>query len=118
MVKYSLITAVSIGFRSLRDKIELLDDGGMRFLESEVLELSLVPVPAQPDAVIQTFKSMSDDEFIRACGGEPIESAKGHDDDDAAKSEADAKEKSPGETGTQTKVAKRGPVKLIKRNQS
>lgn len=65
MVKYNLITAVSIGFRAVHDKIETMKGGGLRFIESEVLELSLVPVPAQPDAVIQTFKSMPDDEFIR-----------------------------------------------------
>jgi HK97 family phage prohead protease len=56
-VKYGLITAVSIGFRALEGKYERMKDGGIRFLETEVLELSLVPVPAQPDAVIQGFKS-------------------------------------------------------------
>jgi HK97 family phage prohead protease len=108
MVKYSLITAVSIGFRSVKDKVEALKDGGLRFLETEVMELSLVPVPAQPDAVIQSFKSMPDDEFIRAFGGTPVQPAQGHADESVV-------EKSPGETGTQTKAVKRGPVQLIKR---
>jgi HK97 family phage prohead protease len=57
MVRYGLITAVSIGFRVLNSKVESLKDGGLRFLETEVMELSLVPVPAQPDAVIQSVKS-------------------------------------------------------------
>jgi HK97 family phage prohead protease len=57
MVRYGLITAVSIGFRVLQDGWESLKDGGMRFTATEVMELSLVPVPAQPEAVIQSIKS-------------------------------------------------------------
>lgn len=56
-VKYGLITAVSIGFMPVRDKIEILKTGGVRFLETEVFELSLVPIPANSDAVITQFKS-------------------------------------------------------------
>jgi HK97 family phage prohead protease len=55
MVRYKLITAVSIGFSA--EEYSFIEGGGIRFLECEVLELSLVPVPAQPDAVIQSFKS-------------------------------------------------------------
>lgn len=58
MVKYGLITGVSIGFNVVNNAIETIKDGGYRFLETEVLELSLVPIPAQPDAVIQGFKSL------------------------------------------------------------
>lgn len=57
MCRYGLITAVSIGFRVIEDAYEILKGGGIRFNETEVLELSLVPVPAQPDAVIQSLKS-------------------------------------------------------------
>lgn len=57
MCRYGLITAVSIGFRALEDAYEIMKNGGIKFLEVEVLELSLVPVPAQPDAVIQGIKS-------------------------------------------------------------
>jgi HK97 family phage major capsid protein len=58
-VKYGLIRAVSIGFRALEDGIEVLKSGGYRFLKTEVMELSLVPIPANPDAVINahTIKS-------------------------------------------------------------
>jgi uncharacterized protein len=56
-VKYRLITGVSIGFKPVRDKIEQLKTGGLRFLESEILELSLVPIPMNSEAVITQFRS-------------------------------------------------------------
>ena len=56
-VKYKLIAAVSIGFRPLDDAIERIETG-WRFLKSEIMELSLVVVPAQDQAVITGFKSM------------------------------------------------------------
>lgn len=50
-------------------------------------------------------------------GGEFIVPAPGQNDDVAANPPATAKGQSPGVSGTQTKpAAKRGPVKLIKRN--
>ncbi len=66
-LKYGLISAVSIGFRVLNDAIETLKSGGYRFLETEIMELSLVNVPAQPDAVITGFKSI--DDRVRAAYG-------------------------------------------------
>lgn len=66
-LKYGLITAVSIGFRVLNDAYETLKSGGIRFLETEILELSLVNIPAQPDAVITGFKSI--DDRVRAAYG-------------------------------------------------
>ncbi len=57
LVKYKLIAAVSIGFRSIEGKVERLQSGGLRFLESEILELSLVPVPMQSLATIDEIKS-------------------------------------------------------------
>lgn len=56
-VKYRLIRGVSIGFREFKDAIEPIKDGGWRFLRSEVLELSLVPIPANAAATISTFKA-------------------------------------------------------------
>lgn len=56
-VKYRLLQAVSIGFNPLDDAVELLQTGGLRFLKWEMLELSLVGVPANPDAMIHAFKS-------------------------------------------------------------
>lgn len=57
-VKYGLIRAVSIGFTPLNNAIEILKTGGRRFLKTEVLELSLVPIPANQEAVITTIKSI------------------------------------------------------------
>lgn len=56
-VKYRLLGAVSIGFRAMEDGVELLKSGGLKFTKWEMLELSLVSVPANPDAMIQSFKS-------------------------------------------------------------
>lgn len=55
-LKYKLIQAVSIGFKPL-EYTYLEDSYGIRFTSWEMLELSLVGVPANPDAVIQTVKS-------------------------------------------------------------
>lgn len=55
MCRYGLITAVSIGFRPI--EYAYIEEGGIRFTACEVMELSLVPVPAQPDAVLQSIKS-------------------------------------------------------------
>lgn len=58
LVKRRLVRGVSIGFRVLNDAMDLMrDTGGIRFRETEVLELSLVTVPANQDATIHTIKS-------------------------------------------------------------
>lgn len=57
-VKYRVIRAVSIGFRTLEDGIERLSSGGLRFTKYEVVELSLVPVPANAEATIASIKSL------------------------------------------------------------
>jgi HK97 family phage prohead protease len=49
-VKAGLVSAVSIGFRAV--EYAFLDDGGIRFMKTEVYELSLVTIPANADAVI------------------------------------------------------------------
>ncbi|WP_043620469.1 phage major capsid protein [Ensifer sp. ZNC0028] len=67
-VKAGLVRAVSIGFRSLEHS--WMDDGGIRFISTEVLELSLVSVPANADAVISTIKSI-DAPLLAASGKEP-----------------------------------------------
>jgi HK97 family phage prohead protease len=56
-VKAGIVRAVSIGFRVLEDGYEILKTGGLRFTKTEVLELSLVSVPANADAVITSVKS-------------------------------------------------------------
>lgn len=56
-IKAGLLKGISIGFRALDDGIELLQGGGFRFVKSEVLELSLVCIPANAGAVITSIKS-------------------------------------------------------------
>lgn len=55
-VKAGLVRAVSIGFRPINNSYEIMKDGGIRFLETEVLELSLVTIPANADARITEIK--------------------------------------------------------------
>lgn len=57
-VKYGLLQTVSVGFRILNDAVENIASG-YRFLQTEILELSLVPIPAQSEARIQYFKSIA-----------------------------------------------------------
>lgn len=59
-VKAGLIRGVSIGFRVLDDGIELLRSGGVRFTNVEILELSLVVVPANAEASITMIKSIAE----------------------------------------------------------
>lgn len=67
-IKHKLVRAVSIGFREL--KYAFMENGGIDFMETEVYELSAVTIPANPDAVIASIKSMSkltsDIEIIKA----------------------------------------------------
>jgi HK97 family phage major capsid protein/HK97 family phage prohead protease len=57
-VKAGLIRGVSIGFRVMNDAVEPLKTGGLRFLQTEILELSLVTVPANADATLAVLKSL------------------------------------------------------------
>jgi HK97 family phage prohead protease len=70
-VKMQFVRGVSIGFRAI--EYSWMDDGGIRFLESEVLELSLVTIPANADATIQSIKSF-DAPLLAATGKEPKDS--------------------------------------------
>jgi len=56
-LKAGLLAGVSIGFRSIEEAFNK-DTGGFRFLKTEVLELSLVAIPANADATIHTVKSL------------------------------------------------------------
>jgi HK97 family phage major capsid protein/HK97 family phage prohead protease len=58
-IKAGLVRGVSVGFRELEASI--LESGGLRFIESEILELSLVTIPANAEATIQTIKSFDAD---------------------------------------------------------
>lgn len=65
-VKLKLVRAVSIGFRAI--EYALMEGGGVRFLKTEILELSLVTVPANADCTITTIKSIDND--LRAATGQ------------------------------------------------
>jgi HK97 family phage major capsid protein len=56
--KPPLIRGVSIGFRPLEDPEYIKETGGFRFTKIEVLELSMVSIPAHQDATIATVKSL------------------------------------------------------------
>jgi HK97 family phage major capsid protein/HK97 family phage prohead protease len=49
LVEQGILRAVSVGFSPIERKA--LDDGGVRFLKQELLETSLVSIPANPAAV-------------------------------------------------------------------
>lgn len=55
-VKAKLVRGVSIGFRAL--EYSFMESGGVRFTEVEIYELSLVTIPANASATIQTIKAM------------------------------------------------------------
>ena len=64
-IKAGLVRAVSIGFRPLEQS--MMKDGGYRFNKCEVMELSLVTIPAQAEATINVIKSI--DTAVRAATG-------------------------------------------------
>lgn len=55
-IKAGLVRAVSIGFRPI--EYAFMDNGGIRYSETEVFELSAVTIPANSDALITTIKSL------------------------------------------------------------
>jgi HK97 family phage major capsid protein/HK97 family phage prohead protease len=56
-VKAGLLAGVSIGFRALEEAFNK-ETGGFRFLKTEILELSLVAIPANAGATISSIKSL------------------------------------------------------------
>lgn len=58
-IKAGLMRGVSIGFRILEDGIKFARDGSAEILKSEVVELSLVTIPANVGASILTVKSFA-----------------------------------------------------------
>jgi HK97 family phage prohead protease len=66
-IKAGLVRAVSIGFRPI--EYSFMDNGGIRYSETEVYELSAVTIPANADAIITTVKSI--DARLRHDAGVP-----------------------------------------------
>src|SRR5690606_3676232 len=69
-IKYRLVAAVSIGFRAMKDGVEPLKSGGLRFTKWEWMELSLVTIPANADATITSIKSL--DAALLASSGRKV----------------------------------------------
>lgn len=69
-VRLKLIKGVSIGFRAFEDGVELMRDGGYRFTAFEILELSLVVVPANASATIQSIKQYANATHVPALSGD------------------------------------------------
>lgn len=71
LIKSGLVRGLSIGFRPLKDGVELIDPkdpfSALRFTAWEWLELSAVTIPANAQASIQTIKAY--DEQSRAASG-------------------------------------------------
>ena len=56
-IQAGLIRGMSIGYRVLEGAVQQLKGGGLRLLKTEVLELSLVTIPANVEATILSIKS-------------------------------------------------------------
>jgi HK97 family phage prohead protease len=61
-IKMGLVRAVSIGFRAI--EYAFMDSGGVRFVETEVYELSAVTIPANADALITEIKKFGGDDAV------------------------------------------------------
>lgn len=66
-LQHNLVRGVSIGFRPI--EYSFIDNGGIRFQETEVMELSLVTIPANQDCTLSLVKSI--DVETRAAHGNP-----------------------------------------------
>jgi HK97 family phage major capsid protein/HK97 family phage prohead protease len=55
-VKSGLVSGVSIGFRAIEEAF--MQSGGIHFLKTEVVELSLVTIPANASATIHSIKAL------------------------------------------------------------
>lgn len=63
-IRSGLVTAVSIGFRAMEGAVERMKNGGIKYLSVDVIELSLVTIPANASATITDIKSI--DNNLRA----------------------------------------------------
>jgi HK97 family phage major capsid protein/HK97 family phage prohead protease len=93
-VKAGLIRGVSIGFRPLANGIKTLKGGGLHYTNTEILELSLVTIPANAEALVATIKAIDSPHLQRRATamhaqqqttGEQIQGFKGMRDAKAAR---------------------------------
>lgn len=74
-IKARLVRGISIGFRAIEHAV--MDNGGWRFLRSEILEISCVTIPAQIDARIETIKQFDTGLPAASGTGKTVESPPG-----------------------------------------
>ena len=60
LLKNKFAHSFSFGFRANVKQVELKDDGGLLFKEVELFEISIVPVPADKEAVVTNLKELKD----------------------------------------------------------
>jgi len=58
-VKAGVIKTMSVGWRPIGNAVERLTNGATKFLQSEIFEVSMVSIPANPQAVILSHKSVT-----------------------------------------------------------
>lgn len=69
-INAGLIRAASVGYRVLDGGMQILKNGGRRFTQTEICEVSLVTIPANMQATIDVIKSI-DATFLAASGPVP-----------------------------------------------
>ncbi len=75
-LQYKLMSFVSVGFMPDPEKTKRLPSGGYQFDEWDWFELSIVTIPAHPDAVITSVKSLGDDEHPEQLSSEVVATIK------------------------------------------
>lgn len=70
-IRHGLVRATSIGFKPV--EYSYMDNGGIRYQEVEVYELSTVTIPANAEAVITAVKSIDDAAIARETGRQAAE---------------------------------------------
>jgi HK97 family phage prohead protease len=116
-LKYQLVAFVSIGFSAVQGAVKRLESGGLSFEKWDWHELSLVTIPANPDAVLTSVKALGEGETPAPLSTELISAIQAADITPRAapgqpRTGVRLILKSPGASGTTT-AARRGSVLLI-----
>lgn len=117
-LKYRLVAFVSIGFSAVEGAIKRLEGGGLRFEKWNWHELSLVTIPANPDAVLTSVKALGDSDEPAQLTHDLITAIKAADSKAPAASGQPRRGvqlllKSPGVSGTRKSGASRPGIRLI-----
>lgn len=116
-LRYKLVAFVSIGFSAVSEAMERIANGGIQYNQWNWHELSLVTIPAQPEAVITSVKSIGTPDNPAQLTRDLIAHIKSIAAEEAAASGTQPPSRStadpsatppPGASGTQSKPAKSG----------